>query len=32
MLRALQAAGFSNATHQQLSGGITQLMLGTRDQ
>jgi demethylmenaquinone methyltransferase/2-methoxy-6-polyprenyl-1,4-benzoquinol methylase len=31
MLRALQAAGFSNATHQQLSGGITQLMLGTRD-
>ena len=32
MLRALQAAGFSNATHHQLSGGITQLMLGTRDQ
>jgi demethylmenaquinone methyltransferase/2-methoxy-6-polyprenyl-1,4-benzoquinol methylase len=32
MLRALQAAGFTNATHQQLSGGITQLMLGTRDQ
>ncbi len=32
MLRKLQAAGFSNATHHQLSGGITQLMLGTRDQ
>jgi len=32
MLRALQTAGFSNATHHQLSGGITQLMLGTRDQ
>ena len=32
MLRTLQAAGFSNATHHQLSGGITQLMLGTRDQ
>jgi demethylmenaquinone methyltransferase/2-methoxy-6-polyprenyl-1,4-benzoquinol methylase len=32
MLRALQASGFSNATHHQLSGGITQLMLGTRDQ
>ena len=32
MLRALQVAGFSNATHHQLSGGITQLMLGTRDQ
>jgi demethylmenaquinone methyltransferase/2-methoxy-6-polyprenyl-1,4-benzoquinol methylase len=32
MLRALQAAGFSNASHHQLSGGITQLMLGTRDQ
>jgi len=32
MLRTLQTAGFSNATHHQLSGGITQLMLGTRDQ
>ena len=32
MLRTLQAAGFSNATHHQLSGGITQLLLGTRDQ
>ena len=32
MLRTLQAAGFSSATHHQLSGGITQLMLGTRDQ
>ena len=32
MLRVLQEAGFSDATHHQLSGGITQLMLGTRDQ
>ncbi len=31
MLGALQRAGFSNATHHQLSGGITQLMLATRD-
>ncbi|MTB11442.1 MAG: ubiquinone/menaquinone biosynthesis methyltransferase [Actinobacteria bacterium] len=31
MLRALRDAGFSDATHQQLSGGLTQLMLATRD-
>ena len=27
----LRAAGFGNATHHQLSGGLTQLMVGTRD-
>jgi hypothetical protein len=27
----LHTAGFSDAVHMQLSGGITQLMLGTRD-
>ena len=32
MLRVLHGAGFSDATHHQLSGGITQLMLATRDQ
>jgi demethylmenaquinone methyltransferase/2-methoxy-6-polyprenyl-1,4-benzoquinol methylase len=31
MLNALRQAGFSDATHQQLSGGLTQLMLATRD-
>jgi demethylmenaquinone methyltransferase/2-methoxy-6-polyprenyl-1,4-benzoquinol methylase len=31
MLQMLQAAGFSDAQHHQLSGGLTQLMVGTRD-
>lgn len=31
MLGMLQAAGFADATHHQLSGGLTQLMVGTRD-
>jgi demethylmenaquinone methyltransferase/2-methoxy-6-polyprenyl-1,4-benzoquinol methylase len=31
MLAHLRAAGFSDATHRQLSGGITQLMIATRD-
>jgi demethylmenaquinone methyltransferase/2-methoxy-6-polyprenyl-1,4-benzoquinol methylase len=31
MLRRLREAGFSDATHRQLSGGITQLMVATRD-
>ncbi|MTA70035.1 MAG: ubiquinone/menaquinone biosynthesis methyltransferase [Actinobacteria bacterium] len=31
MLSALRDAGFSDATHQQLSSGLTQLMLATRD-
>lgn len=31
MVRLLKNAGFSDATHLQLSGGITQLMLGTKD-
>jgi demethylmenaquinone methyltransferase/2-methoxy-6-polyprenyl-1,4-benzoquinol methylase len=31
MLQMLRSAGFSDAVHMQLSGGITQLMLGTRD-
>jgi demethylmenaquinone methyltransferase/2-methoxy-6-polyprenyl-1,4-benzoquinol methylase len=30
MLETLAAAGFDDATHQQLSGGLTQLMVGTR--
>ncbi len=30
MLAALARAGFTDATHQQLSGGLTQLMVGTR--
>ena len=30
MLTALRAAGFGDATHTQLSGGLTQLMVGTR--
>jgi demethylmenaquinone methyltransferase/2-methoxy-6-polyprenyl-1,4-benzoquinol methylase len=30
MLSSLQAAGFTDATHTQLSGGLTQLMVGTR--
>ena len=31
MIAALRAAGFGDASHHQLSGGITQLLLGTRD-
>ena len=31
LLAMLASAGFSDATHQQLSGGLTQLMVGTRD-
>ncbi|MFM8856131.1 MAG: ubiquinone/menaquinone biosynthesis methyltransferase [Actinomycetota bacterium] len=31
MLDALRTAGFSDATHRQLSGGITQLFVATRD-
>jgi demethylmenaquinone methyltransferase / 2-methoxy-6-polyprenyl-1,4-benzoquinol methylase len=31
MLADLHAAGFADATHRQLSGGLTQLMVGTRD-
>jgi hypothetical protein len=27
----LRAAGFSDAVHEQLSGGLTQLLTGTRD-
>jgi len=27
----LQSAGFADAAHRQLSGGLTQLMVGTRD-
>lgn len=30
LLSMLHAAGFADATHQQLSGGLTQLMVGTR--
>ena len=31
LVALLASAGFSDATHQQLSGGLTQLMVGTRD-
>ncbi len=31
MLADLRAAGFADARHRQLSGGLTQLMVGTRD-
>lgn len=31
LVSMLIAAGFSDATHHQLSGGLTQLMVGTRD-
>lgn len=31
LLRMLQNAGFTDATHHQLSGGLTQLMTGTRN-
>ncbi len=31
MVAMLASAGFSDSTHQQLSGGLTQLMVGTRD-
>ncbi len=30
MLASLAEAGFPDATHTQLSGGLTQLMVGTR--
>ena len=30
MVSALQDAGFADAEHTQLSGGLTQLMVGTR--
>jgi len=30
MLESLRAAGFADATHSQLSGGLTQLLVGTR--
>ena len=30
LVEKLRAAGFTNATHHQLSGGLTQLMVGTR--
>jgi demethylmenaquinone methyltransferase/2-methoxy-6-polyprenyl-1,4-benzoquinol methylase len=31
LVALLRAAGFSDAQHHQLSGGLTQLMVGTRD-
>ena len=31
LLQMLQTAGFADATHTQLSGGLTQLMVGTRN-
>jgi demethylmenaquinone methyltransferase / 2-methoxy-6-polyprenyl-1,4-benzoquinol methylase len=31
MVAMLRRAGFSDASHHQLSGGLTQLLLGTRD-
>lgn len=31
LITQLQQSGFSDATHTQLSGGLTQLMVGTRD-
>jgi demethylmenaquinone methyltransferase / 2-methoxy-6-polyprenyl-1,4-benzoquinol methylase len=31
MLASLRMAGFANATHRQLSGGLTQLMVASRD-
>jgi demethylmenaquinone methyltransferase/2-methoxy-6-polyprenyl-1,4-benzoquinol methylase len=31
MEKMLQDAGFSDALHSQLSGGLTQLMVGTRN-
>ena len=31
LLKMLQTAGFADATHTQLSGGLTQLMVGTRN-
>lgn len=31
LVAMLASAGFSDASHQQLSGGLTQLMVGTRD-
>lgn len=32
LVTMLQRAGFADATHEQLSGGLTQLMVGTRNQ
>ncbi|MEY3267223.1 MAG: hypothetical protein RJA15_1669 [Actinomycetota bacterium] len=31
LVKKLQQAGFADATHEQLSGGLTQLMVGTRN-
>jgi hypothetical protein len=31
MIASLRDAGFGDASHHQLSGGITQLLTGTRD-
>jgi len=31
LVEKLRAAGFADAVHHQLSGGLTQLMTGTRD-
>ncbi|MFY8238252.1 MAG: ubiquinone/menaquinone biosynthesis methyltransferase [Ilumatobacteraceae bacterium] len=31
LVKMLQKAGFADATHEQLSGGLTQLMVGTRN-
>jgi hypothetical protein len=31
MVASLRAAGFGDASHHQLSGGITQLLIGTRE-
>jgi demethylmenaquinone methyltransferase/2-methoxy-6-polyprenyl-1,4-benzoquinol methylase len=31
LVAMLQKAGFADATHEQLSGGLTQLMVGTRN-
>jgi demethylmenaquinone methyltransferase/2-methoxy-6-polyprenyl-1,4-benzoquinol methylase len=31
LVAKLRAAGFGDARHTQLSGGLTQLMVGTRD-
>jgi demethylmenaquinone methyltransferase/2-methoxy-6-polyprenyl-1,4-benzoquinol methylase len=31
MLSSLRSAGFTDATHAQLSGGLTQLLVATRD-
>jgi demethylmenaquinone methyltransferase/2-methoxy-6-polyprenyl-1,4-benzoquinol methylase len=31
LVQMLRDAGFADATHEQLSGGITQMMTGTRN-